>query len=73
MNDAHPTEQPIKPIAYSRANAARAIGVCEKTLCRAIDAGEITISKLGTRVVIPAWSLEAFIRSKEIRKTKATA
>lgn len=69
----HPADLPIRPIAYSIASAAKVMDVSESTITRAINAGEITISKFGTRVLIPVWSLEAWLRSKETRRTKATA
>lgn len=62
------SEQPIRPIAYSIANAAKVMDISESTIVRAINAGELTISKFGTRVLIPAWSLESWLRSKETRK-----
>jgi excisionase family DNA binding protein len=70
--DVHPTEMPIRPLAYSIENAAKACDVSESTVTRAISAGELTISKIGVRTLIPAWSLESWIRSKETRRTKAT-
>ena len=60
-------------LAYSAPDAAKAIGVSESTIHRAITAGELSICKIGTRTVIPAWAIESFLRSKEVRKTKATA
>lgn len=51
----------IKPISYSLTDAAKACGVSKATIERAVSAGDITVSKIGRRVVVPVWALETWI------------
>ena len=62
---------PLPLLAYSLDEAARAAGgVSRSTLERAIRRGALKAKKIGSRTIIPAASLEAFINDQpDIRAT----
>lgn len=51
----------MTPLAYSVADAAKAIGVSKPTIWRRIAAGDLATFKLGCRTLIRADELQAFI------------
>lgn len=55
------TAEDSRPLAYSRYEAADALGIGVKTLDRWIRAGRIRSVKVSSRVFIPATSLEALL------------
>jgi len=66
--DTHPTETPIRPLAYSIESAAKVMDVSRSTIERAVISGELNVSKIGRRVLIPVWSLEAWLRNHEAKR-----
>lgn len=52
-----------EPLAYSIENAGAAVGVKRDTLYRAIARGELTARKIGSRTVITADELRAWLAS----------
>jgi excisionase family DNA binding protein len=51
------------PLAYSYREAARALGVSERTLWSLANSGEIKSRKVGRRVLIPRDALIAYLHS----------
>jgi excisionase family DNA binding protein len=51
------------PLAYSVADAARAVAVCERSLRGEIATGRLSVVRLGTRVIIRRIDLEAWLES----------
>ena len=54
----------IEPLAYSRQQAARAIGVSKPTLDELIKQGAIRARRVGKRVLIERESLVEFLRGE---------
>lgn len=50
-----------EPLAYSVADACRAVSCCKSHLYNLIRAGKLETRKLGRRTVIPAHSLRAML------------
>lgn len=51
----------VMPVAYSREDAARAAGLSEDEIDRAVRTGQLKAKKRGRRVLIPADALRTFI------------
>lgn len=49
-------------LAVGTAEAARRLGVCERTIVNLVRAKELVSRKIGRRRVIPISALEAFLR-----------
>jgi excisionase family DNA binding protein len=64
-------EGQIERIAYTKAEAAMALGLSPRTIDNLIAAKELIARKIGRRVLIPATSLHALIRCDH--KTAKTA
>ena len=58
----------ITPLAYSIENAAKAVGLSKATVERAVSTGELTVSKIGSRTLIPVWALENWLRENTERR-----
>jgi len=56
------------PIAYTREDAARAVGLSHDEIDRAIRAGELEARKRGRRVVILHADLEAWVKSFDVKE-----
>lgn len=56
-------QRAIAPLAYSKADAAAAIGVSVKTLERIIKAGDLNVQFIGHKRVIAASELESYVDS----------
>lgn len=52
----------VERLAFTKAEAAKALGLCLRTIDNLIAAKELTVRRIGRRVVIPATSLQALIR-----------
>lgn len=55
---------PTEPLAYSVADACRAVSCCKSHLYNLIRAGRLETRKLGRRTLIPAASLRALIEGE---------
>lgn len=55
-------QAPIERLAYTKVEAAKALGLSLRTIDNLIAAKELTVRRIGRRVVIPATSLHALIR-----------
>lgn len=55
-------ETHIERLAYTKVEAARALGLSLRTIDNLIAAKELTARRMGRRVVIPATGLQALIR-----------
>ena len=64
-------EGQIERIAYTKAEAAMALGLSPRTIDNLIAAKELVARKIGRRVLIPANSLHALVRCD--RRTVRTA
>ncbi len=62
-----------EPIAYSVETAGNAAGVKRDTLYRAIARGELIARKIGSRTVILADDLRAWLASKPTTKPRRAA
>ena len=51
-------------LAYSIREIARKVGVSAYTIRQAIKKGELQAKRLGRRVIVPAWAVEAFLRGR---------
>ena len=60
-------QQGAAPLAYCVPDAARAIGVNQRTVWRLLRAGELRSFKLGARTLIRADELRALIDRKSAR------
>ena len=56
-------QTPIERLAYTKVEAAKALGLSLRTIDNLIAAKELTARRIGRRVIIPATSLQALIRS----------
>jgi excisionase family DNA binding protein len=56
-------QTPIERFAYTKVEAAKALGLSLRTIDNLIAAKELTVRRIGRRVIIPATSLQALIRS----------
>lgn len=54
--------EPIERLAYTKAEAASALGLCLRTIDNLIAAKELTTRKIGRRVLIPASALRSLLR-----------
>ena len=52
----------IERIAFTKAEAAKALGLSLRTIDNLIAAKELTVRRIGRRVIIPSTSLQALIR-----------
>lgn len=52
----------IERLAYTKLEAAKALGLSLRTIDNLIAAKELTVRRIGRRVVIPATGLQALIR-----------
>jgi len=52
----------IERLAFTKAEAAKALGLSLRTIDNLIGMKELTVRRIGRRVVIPATSLQALIR-----------
>ena len=50
-------------LAYSIRDTARKVGVSSYTIREAIKKGELQAKRLGRRVIVPMWAIEAFLRA----------
>jgi excisionase family DNA binding protein len=51
-------------LAYSIRDTARKIGVSAQTIRQAIKNGQLQAKRLGRRVVVPTWAIEAFLQGR---------
>jgi excisionase family DNA binding protein len=51
----------VEPLAYSRRDAATALGICERTLFDLVKAGRIREIKIGRSVRIPKSEIVRFL------------
>jgi excisionase family DNA binding protein len=58
-----PSSAGIPRLAFSIAEAAAALGLGEHSIRVLIDAGTLETLRVGNRVIIPAWSLEQFVKA----------
>jgi len=65
-------ESTVERLAYTKAEAASALGLSPRTIDNLIAAKEIVARKIGRRVLIPATSLHSFVRCDH-RTVKAAA
>lgn len=56
------TQQPIQPILISKKDAARALGVCVRTIENFIARKELPARKVGRRTLVPYRTLLEFAR-----------
>lgn len=56
-------QRAVAPLAYSKADAATAIGVSVKTLERIIKRGDLNVQFIGHKRVITATELESYVDS----------
>jgi excisionase family DNA binding protein len=61
----------MKPDAYTRHQVCERLQISLPTLERLIRRGELPVVKIGRRVLIRRQTLEAFLRSREVRVTEA--
>lgn len=54
---------PSEPISYTQSDAGAAVGVSERTIMRAVKAGELPVHYVGRRPLILATDLRAWIES----------
>ena len=59
------TDRSSEPLAVSVKEAARLLGVCQRTVWQAAKRGEIQSRKIGSRVVFPLASIHRFLHGKE--------
>jgi excisionase family DNA binding protein len=52
----------IERLAYTKVEAAKALGLSLRTIDNLIAAKELTVRRIGRRVVIPATGLQTLIR-----------
>ncbi len=52
----------IEKLAYTKTEAAFALGLCPRTIDNLIAAKELTARKIGRRVLIPASALRSLLR-----------
>jgi excisionase family DNA binding protein len=82
MNSSTPASQPESPLAasqtaafqfklqYSREDAATLLGVSLRTMDRLIAMKQITVRRIGRRVLIPYSAMEQFIKRDRITELK---
>ncbi len=51
-------------LAYSPAEAARALGISERTMRTAIADARVRVVRIGARVLVPREELEALLRDR---------
>ncbi|MHB8648120.1 MAG: helix-turn-helix domain-containing protein [Thermomicrobiales bacterium] len=51
-------------IAYSPAEAARALGISERTMRSLIASSRVRVVRVGSRVLVPAGELRALLRNE---------
>lgn len=61
---ARPTNTTTEPLFVSLAHAAERVSLCERTLRRAISAGELTGYKIGKSLRVRLDELDAWVMSK---------
>ncbi len=55
-------ERSVERLAYTKAEAALALGISVRTIDNLIAAKELTGRRIGRRILIPATALAAFLR-----------
>jgi excisionase family DNA binding protein len=55
----------ITPLAVGARDAARMLGVCEKTIRTMAAAGELPSARIGTRLILRVAALEQWLRDRE--------
>lgn len=50
-------------LSYSVKEAAEATGLCEKTIRSKIRAGELAAAYVGTKIIIPRFAIEQWLRA----------
>jgi excisionase family DNA binding protein len=62
---------PFPKLAYSKNEAAQMLSVSLRTIDNLIAQKEITVRRIGRRVIVPATSITAFLRNDHYTMLKA--
>ena len=54
---------PVPPLAYTQATAANLLSISLRTLDNLIAHKELTVRRVGRRVLVPATSITAFLKT----------
>lgn len=60
-------DKPIQPLAYSPVEAAQRLGVGRTTVYELINAGELEVSKLGSRTLVHANSCDRVLEKFRVK------
>ena len=64
MHTEVPVGQTIAPLAVSRVDAAKAVGISLRSICDELDSGRLEAVRYNARVLVPVKSLEKWLASR---------